>query len=74
MCAVPFVSTNEAVALLLTLQGYNGSQLWDTAFTVQAIMSTNLSEEFGLTLKKAHEFIKNSQVSIFYQNFVCMLY
>ncbi|WOL08535.1 cycloartenol synthase-like isoform X1 [Canna indica] len=46
----------------MKMQGYNGSQLWDTAFTAQAIISTNLSEEFGLTLKKAHEYIKNSQV------------
>ncbi|KAG6495926.1 hypothetical protein ZIOFF_043759 [Zingiber officinale] len=46
----------------MKMQGYNGSQLWDTAFTVQAIMSSNLSEEFGLTIKKAHEYIKFSQV------------
>ncbi|KAI3681373.1 hypothetical protein L6452_36167 [Arctium lappa] len=31
----------------MKMQGYNGSQLWDTAFTVQAIISTNLIEEFG---------------------------
>ncbi|KAJ8450295.1 hypothetical protein Cgig2_004752 [Carnegiea gigantea] len=43
-------------------KGYNGSQLWDTAFTVQAIISTNLAEENAATLKKAHVFIKNSQV------------
>ncbi|URE19820.1 Prenyltransferase and squalene oxidase repeat [Musa troglodytarum] len=46
----------------MKMQGHNGSQLWDTAFTVQAIISTNLSEEFGPTLKKAHEFVKNTQV------------
>ncbi|XP_058113464.1 cycloartenol synthase 2-like [Magnolia sinica] len=46
----------------MKMQGYNGSQLWDTAFTVQAIISTSLLEEFGPTLKKAHEYIKNSQV------------
>lgn len=44
------------------MQGYNGSQLWDTAFAVQAIMSTNLIEEFGPTLKKGHMYIKKSQV------------
>ncbi|PWA60468.1 cycloartenol synthase [Artemisia annua] len=37
-------------------------QLWDAAFTVQAIMSTNLIEEFGPTLKNGHMFIKKSQV------------
>nr|CAB3445558.1 unnamed protein product [Digitaria exilis] len=40
---------------------YNGSQLWDTAFSIQAIVSTNLVEEFGPTLKLAHDYIKNSQ-------------
>jgi len=44
------------------VQGYNGSQLWDTAFAVQAIISTNLIEEFGPTIRKAHTYIKNSQV------------
>uniref|UniRef100_F6GYK3 Terpene cyclase/mutase family member n=1 Tax=Vitis vinifera TaxID=29760 RepID=F6GYK3_VITVI len=46
----------------MKMQGYNGSQLWDTCFAVQAIISTNLGEEYGLTLRKAHQFIKNSQV------------
>lgn len=46
----------------MKMQGYNGSQLWDTAFTVQAIISTDLTEEYGATLKKAHSYIKNSQV------------
>jgi len=45
-------------------QGYNGSQLWDTAFTVQAIISTGFSEDFGHTLKKAHKYVKDSQVSL----------
>lgn len=44
------------------LQGYNGSQLWDAAFIVQAIISTNLIKEYGPTLRKAHMFLKNSQV------------
>ncbi|WCJ34666.1 Cycloartenol synthase [Euphorbia peplus] len=46
----------------MKMQGYNGSQLWDTAFAVQAILSTNLIQEYGPTLKKAHSYIKNSQV------------
>lgn len=44
------------------MQGYNGSQLWDTAFSVQAIISTKLIDSFGTTLKKAHDFVKDSQV------------
>ncbi|XP_019197862.1 PREDICTED: cycloartenol Synthase-like [Ipomoea nil] len=46
----------------MKMQGYNGSQSWDTSFAVQAIISTNLTKEYGKTLRKAHEFIKNSQV------------
>lgn len=51
------------------LQGYNGSQLWDTAFAVQAIVSTNLAEEYGPTLKKAHSYIKKSQVDLYFSCF-----
>ncbi|GER29961.1 cycloartenol Synthase [Striga asiatica] len=43
-------------------KGYNGSQLWDASFAVQAIISTKLVDEFGQTLRKAHTYIKNSQV------------
>ncbi|KAK1269673.1 Cycloartenol synthase [Acorus gramineus] len=46
----------------MKMQGYDGSQLWDTAFAVQAILSTDLSEEYGSVLEKAHNYIKNSQV------------
>nr|BBI55115.1 cycloartenol synthase [Bauhinia forficata] len=46
----------------MKMQGYNGSQLWDTAFTIQAIISSNLIEEYGPTLRKAHLYIKNTQV------------
>lgn len=46
----------------MKMQGYNGSQLWDTAFAVQAILATNLVEEYGDTVKKAHSFIKKTQV------------
>ncbi|CAM0910966.1 unnamed protein product [Alopecurus aequalis] len=37
-------------------------QLWDVAFAVQAILACNTAEEFGSTLKKAHNFIKASQI------------
>nr|AJR21210.1 cucurbitadienol synthase 2 [Citrullus colocynthis] len=46
----------------MRMQGYNGSQLWDTAFSVQAIISTKLIDSFGTTLKKAHDFVKDSQI------------
>ncbi|KAM1010822.1 hypothetical protein ACFX13_046998 [Malus domestica] len=46
----------------MKMQGYNGSQAWDTSFAIQAIISTNLVEEYGPTLRKAHQYIKDSQV------------
>uniref|UniRef100_A0A0A9DPR7 Squalene cyclase C-terminal domain-containing protein n=1 Tax=Arundo donax TaxID=35708 RepID=A0A0A9DPR7_ARUDO len=47
----------------MKMQGYNGSQLWDTAFTMQAIVAADLIKEFGPTLKLAHDYIKNSQLT-----------
>ncbi|XP_074268305.1 beta-amyrin synthase-like [Silene latifolia] len=41
----------------------SGSQQWDCAFAVQALLATNLSlDDIGPALKKAHFFIKESQV------------
>ncbi|GMN56822.1 hypothetical protein TIFTF001_025937 [Ficus carica] len=41
----------------------NGSQTWDAALAVQAIIScTDLYHEYALTLRKAHEFLKASQI------------
>ncbi|XLR03777.1 hypothetical protein S83_069975, partial [Arachis hypogaea] len=42
--------------------GYNGSQLQDVVFAVQAIISSNLLEEYGQTIRKAHSFIKKSYI------------
>ncbi|KAJ6936641.1 beta-amyrin synthase-like isoform X4 [Populus alba x Populus x berolinensis] len=41
-----------------------GSQLWDAAFATQAIIASNLVDEYGSTLRKAHEFLKLSQEHI----------
>ncbi|KAL3700609.1 hypothetical protein R1sor_018631 [Riccia sorocarpa] len=46
----------------MKMQGYNGSQLWDTAFAVQAILSTKLLDESRGMLKKAHDYLDKSQV------------
>ncbi|KAL3533220.1 hypothetical protein ACH5RR_006741, partial [Cinchona calisaya] len=46
----------------MKMKGYNGSQLWDATFSVQAIIATNLHDEYGLMLKKAHKFVKVSQI------------
>ncbi|XP_028785794.1 lupeol synthase [Neltuma alba] len=45
----------------LKIQSF-GCQTWDAAFAIQAILSCNLSEEYGPTLRKAHDFVKASQV------------
>ncbi|KAM7519436.1 hypothetical protein LguiB_018398 [Lonicera macranthoides] len=39
-----------------------GSQLWDAVFAIQAIIATNLEDEFGTTLRRAHNFIKETQI------------
>ncbi|CAM8974310.1 unnamed protein product [Rhodiola kirilowii] len=39
-----------------------GSQLWDTAFSIQALLASNMADEIEETLAKGHDFIKKSQV------------
>ncbi|KAG6390924.1 hypothetical protein SASPL_148669 [Salvia splendens] len=46
----------------MKMQGYNGSQFWDCVLAVQAIINTNLSSEYGVMLRRAHDFIKRSQM------------
>ncbi|XWS15968.1 hypothetical protein CRYUN_Cryun34aG0047100 [Craigia yunnanensis] len=46
----------------MKMQLNGGSQLWDTVFATQAIISSNLIDEYGFTLRRAHEFIKQSQL------------
>ncbi|KAJ8753210.1 hypothetical protein K2173_017805 [Erythroxylum novogranatense] len=46
----------------MKMQGTNGSQLWDVGLAVHAILATNLVDEYGLVLKKAHNFIRNTQI------------
>lgn len=48
----------------MRMQGYNGSQLWDTAFSVQALLTINreIIEPFASTLSKAHAYIEITQV------------
>ena len=47
----------------MKMQGYNGSQLWDTSFAVQAITAAGLAHEFGDCLRKAHSYLDVSQVN-----------
>ncbi|HLP52807.1 MAG TPA: terpene cyclase/mutase family protein, partial [Chitinophagales bacterium] len=46
----------------MKMQGYNGSQLWDTAFATQAILEGGFEKYFPETVAKAFNFIDNSQV------------
>ncbi|KAL0374666.1 UNVERIFIED_CONTAM: Lupeol synthase, partial [Sesamum radiatum] len=39
-----------------------GSQTWTASLSIQAILSADLAEEYGPTLRKAHDFVKASQV------------
>ncbi|WIA35779.1 hypothetical protein OEZ86_004168 [Tetradesmus obliquus] len=46
----------------MKMQGYNGSQLWDTSFAVQAMLDSGLTDVAAGALKKAHAYIEQSQV------------
>lgn len=41
-----------------------GTQSWDAGFIVQALLATNLIDDFSPTLAKAYDFIKKSQVNL----------
>lgn len=47
----------------MKMQGYNGSQLWDTAFAIQAIISVDDHHLFTDTLKKGHQYLHSTQVT-----------
>jgi len=46
----------------LKMSGYNGSQLWDTAFATQALLENGLEEQFPETLQKAYRYLDQTQV------------
>jgi len=48
----------------LKMQGYNGSQLWDTAFSLQAIVATGLTNEFKDCLVAGHHYLDITQVPL----------
>lgn len=45
------------------MQGYNGSQCWDTSFAVQAIVEGGLQESFPECTRKIYEYLDKSQIS-----------
>ena len=47
----------------MKMQGYNGSQLWDTTFAVQAICATGMAAEFTNCLRKAQHYVDVTQAS-----------
>jgi squalene/oxidosqualene cyclase-like protein len=46
----------------MKFQGYNNSQLWDTAFAIQAMLATPFADEARETLKRAHGFVRDNQI------------
>jgi squalene/oxidosqualene cyclase-like protein len=44
------------------MNGYNSSELWDTAFAVQAIVASGRTSEHADMLSRAYEFIDRAQV------------
>lgn len=46
----------------MKMQGYNGSQLWDTAFAVQAIVDSGFGKDFETCLRRAYEYLDITQV------------
>ncbi|MDO9164267.1 MAG: terpene cyclase/mutase family protein [Methylococcaceae bacterium] len=46
----------------MKMNGYNGSQLWDTAFATRAILESDLGKLFPETIAKSYKFIELSQI------------
>jgi squalene/oxidosqualene cyclase-like protein len=44
------------------MQGYNGSQLWDTAFAIQALLASPVKAEAEDVLAKAYCFLRDTQI------------
>lgn len=46
----------------MKMQGYNGSQLWDTAFWAQAVIESGLGTQFATSMKKLNNYLDITQV------------
>lgn len=46
----------------MKMQGYNGSQLWDTAFALQAVIEGGFENEYPELTARAYNFIEQSQI------------
>jgi len=47
----------------MKMQGYNGSQCWDTSFAVQAIIEGGLAEEYPECAQKVYHYLKRTQIA-----------
>lgn len=45
----------------MKMQGYTGSQLWDTAFSVQALHVANVGDAAEVPMRRASHFIASTQ-------------
>jgi len=46
----------------MKMQGYNGAQLWETAFTMNAIYESGLADHFRQDLQNMYAFVERSQI------------
>ena len=46
----------------MKMAGYNGSQLWDVAFTTRAILESDIGSLFKPAIEKSYQFINHSQI------------
>ncbi|MDP3274359.1 MAG: terpene cyclase/mutase family protein [Deltaproteobacteria bacterium] len=46
----------------LKMQGYNSTELWDTAFALQAIEATPMAHEYEEMVAKAQRFVRDNQI------------
>lgn len=47
----------------MKMQGYNGSQCWDTSFAIQAINEGGLAEEFPDCARKVYQYLQRTQIA-----------
>jgi squalene/oxidosqualene cyclase-like protein len=46
----------------MKMQGYNGSQCWDTSFAIQAIVEGNFTEEIPECCRKVYDYLDRTQI------------
>ena len=46
----------------MKMQGYNGSQCWDTSFCAQALYEANLLDEFPEVSRKIWSYLERTQI------------